>query len=101
MEGRVEVCLNGVARCVKMAGMSKMLELCVDNWDTMEVRFCTTVMLLIFFTASPVLVTPQSFNNYTLNTSLSYHLHEVQCSGNESMLIGCRHNGVTVAMIVK
>ena len=73
-----------------------MLELCAGNWDMMDVSIILySFTSSISFPASPASIALQHY--YISSTASSaYLLGNVDCSGNESDLSHCRHNGIGV-----
>ena len=68
---------------------------CVDNWDMMDVGFWPEL--------NHYYPPPNQFSvslplqeHFVLSTASAYHLDDVDCSGDESMLSECHHNGIGV-----
>ena len=73
-----------------------MLELCAGNWDMMDVSIILySFQPSISFPASPASIALQHYYIYSTASS-AYLLGNVDCSGNESSLSDCRHNGIGV-----
>ncbi|CAI8018786.1 Deleted in malignant brain tumors 1 protein [Geodia barretti] len=78
-EGRVGICLNGVWGSV-----------CDDSWDA---RDAVVVCRQLGYNTSSV---PLQNHPVLSNSTLFFHLDDVKCAGNESLLSECDHKGVGV-----
>ncbi|CAI8031474.1 Deleted in malignant brain tumors 1 protein, partial [Geodia barretti] len=79
-DGRVEICLGGVWGSV-----------CDDTWDIRDVRVVCR-QLGYNGTSIPLL----SYPVISSNGSLFYHLDEVDCTGDETLLSDCEHGGLGI-----
>ena len=70
-------------------GISGMLELCVDNWDMIQVSFITFSITEISTTC--LLCTASILPSHYLYLSSRTKVHLFYCGGNENLLIDCDH----------
>ena len=97
-DGRVEICLSGLWGSV-----------CNDLWDTQDAKVVCRQLRYngrtFFFPSYMSMHCPFPHNTTasfplrhttTLTVSPAYHLDNVDCRGNESMLSDCKHGGIGV-----
>ena len=72
-------------QCVFPGGTTRMLEWCVENWDTMDVSCFMYIPSNTHSLFSPA----SKRKSYTLRRQLLTHITRVDCKGNETNLIKC------------
>ena len=80
------------AQSVMMIGMSGILQLCVDNWDIVDVSLCLSYFNHLCYYTTYLASTPLYRHPILSNGSFFYHMDYVSCVGNERNLSECGHN---------